>query len=1117
MIKKILLFSALVILSSSHCEQINNSANNNNVVNIQHNQSKKNNDYANGNIDNNNSQNLNDISSNTIQSNNNRANYNNVQNDNNININGQNNISHNNEPSNSAVQNNNTRQNNITDNINLNNRVNIYDDGLQSNNGKNIKQNIINNNNNIYNEINGSDKLNENNILNSNRKDENNMLNNNNFNKELFENANDLNKLQNNRENKLINVRSIKTKFAKDIWIVDKDSKTISFSIIFKNEGKRSFANKPGLLGLVLSNLLEGTKTKNGEKIKEIIENKSINISIHEDYDNIIIKISCLNKYFHEIIDLLSDLLSNATFPKDKVKVSKEAIILQLTQSKFNPTALANEKLDSIVLSKPYQLNIDETIQKIQKYTDTDIKECYKQIFDRKDAVITIVGNINIDESNKNALNDELNKLHDALKGHSNAFDPGQQTTELESYDTAHVHVTLNNPQSTVLFALPGVSRKDSDKIAIRAANSIFGKGGLGSRLFKTVRDQNGLVYHIVTTLAEMDLQSMVNGLALTRPENVNKVIDEVKKQVTILYENGISEEELHDFKINKCASYIFSTNASLLSFIENIREDGIKLEQVNDYLDKYLNLTRKDINNALKKVFDPKKLVFVSCGQPIGNNDDKKNNTESVPLSTTEDNIEKKQGEKNNISQDKDNNIKYDVNNQINIKEAVLENGMKVIVAPLNTNNSVCFGVGYYVGSADDPRSVRGISHFIEHMMFKQTKTLKTGEIKHYLDKYNKYTNAFTAYDITFYTHQCNKSFLELDMQIEADRMVNIQFDPKEIELEKGAIIEERKMRFESDPSMRYAYETVLKSLYLYSPYSDPVIGYMDQIIACNAENLKEHYDKYYMPNNAFALFVGDIDIDEAVTLCNKYFGNISRGQDIVKNRIIDPEKTGIQQKITHKSEQLTTTNLSIYYKIPHDKIKTMKQYLTCSMAMRILSSGMSSILYKKLVEEDKVLHSISADIDVSPYDISVLSINAILQDGQDIYNVEKEINKLINEFKKDKLTKELFDVEKQKYIDSFDLLLDNPIQLNQHIIFNICFGYSLDEIRNIKNILNTITFDDVKSAANDLFNINNQALVLYQMPEINQTQSKVKNENKTDNKNKKQTNSKNKHKEKA
>ncbi|MBQ9441347.1 MAG: insulinase family protein [Alphaproteobacteria bacterium] len=966
----------------------------------------------------------------------------------------------------------------------------------------------------------------------------NNMLN---FNKKLFEDAEKLDTSDAKTREKIsknkIDARSVKWGFANDIWIVDKESESITFEIRFRHEGHRNFANDPGLLALVLVNIMEGTNTRSGKQIKELIENKSINIEIHGDVDDIIITVQCLNKYFNDVIDLICDVLTNANFPEDKIKQNKEAIILEYKQAKFNPKMLADEELRYMTFVKPYRRNIDGIIEKLPQYDKKCITDSYNKLFNPENAVITIVGNIKENKPNNNDgvllekdVKTGFDKIKSALSNklkknnNVNTFNPGEQTIELAVYkdkdgkDIKYKHVNLDNPQLIVMFALPGVARTDDDKIAIRAVNSILGNGKFDCRLMNNVREQNGLVYYIYTRLYDFDLQSVLVGEAATRPDNVNKVIDEIKKQITIIHDHGITEAELKDFKINKIASNVFATSYGLLNFVVSMRHDGIKINEINNYLEKYLTLTIKDINKALVNVFDPNKLVFVSCGMDPKVINGMKSNNDAVVLNKTNDvlvQIHDKTGQddaskvKEIISQTGDNNqknststaeveeIKYDVHNQINIQERVLENGMKVIVAPLNTKNSVCFGVGYFVGGFDDPRTTKGLSHFVEHMMFKQTNNLQPGEIKHHLCKYNIYTNAFTSYDITFYTHQCNKTFLELDMQIEADRMVNIQFDPKEVELEMGAIIEERKMRMESDPTMRYAYEALWKSLYLYSPYSESLIGYMDQIQACNAANLKEHYDKYYMPNNAFALFVGDIDIDEATKLCNKYFGNISKGPEIKRNIIVDPENTGITNKMTHQSEQITTTSVQIFYKIQKSKIDTMKKLLTISIANRLLTGGMSSILYKDLVEDKKILHTISSDLDVLKYDASILSINAVLQDGQNINNVEKEINILIEDFYNKILTKELFDREKQKCMDSFDLMLDNQIELNRYIIFKLGAGYSIDEIKNVKNILNSITYEDVKATAKDILDIKNQALVLYQMPEkkdrINGTKQNV------------------------
>ena len=127
----------------------------------------------------------------------------------------------------------------------------------------------------------------------------------------------------------------------------------------------------------------------------------------------------------------------------------------------------------------------------------------------------------------------------------------------------------------------------------------------------------------------------------------------------------------------------------------------------------------------------------------------------------------------------------------------------------------------------------------------------------------------------------------MDVNLQIEADRMRNLKLDKKDLASEKEVIKEERKMRMESNPLTHYMEESALKSMYLYSNYSYPLVGYMDQIDACNKDEVKKHYKKFYKPNNAFVLIVGDITMKEALPKVKKYFGNIKKGKEHKRVRI--------------------------------------------------------------------------------------------------------------------------------------------------------------------------------------------------------------------------------------
>ena len=419
-----------------------------------------------------------------------------------------------------------------------------------------------------------------------------------------------------------------------------------------------------------------------------------------------------------------------------------------------------------------------------------------------------------------------------------------------------------------------------------------------------------------------------------------------------------------------------------------------------------------------------------------------------------------------------------------LNIQERILENGLRVIVVNTKSNNSVSFGLGYLVGAGDDPRSCVGISHFLEHLMFAGTKNISENKLKETIGKYNKDTNAFTSYDVTFYHHKCNKFFLDVDMKIEADRMQNLTLKNDLIERERNVIIEERKMRVESDPLTKFMYEGAFKTMFLYSTYSYPVIGYLDQIKSCDKEAITKHYEKFYSPGNAFALFVGDITIDEAVTKTKAYFGAIPQKSKVKRNRAIDPEETGLKYTLDNSSDSIKIRNLNMIYKIDRKFIDSLKDEITVEILVGILSSGDSSVLHKILVDQKELVYTLDTLLDIRAFDKGRINIASVIRDGVDKKIVEKEIEEIVYNFADKYLTEELFETEKKKYIDKIDLAKDSPDTMQMLILTNVCNGRSVHEINELKNIIKSVTFDDVRKMAKLLLTSDNNILRIYSHP---------------------------------
>lgn len=421
---------------------------------------------------------------------------------------------------------------------------------------------------------------------------------------------------------------------------------------------------------------------------------------------------------------------------------------------------------------------------------------------------------------------------------------------------------------------------------------------------------------------------------------------------------------------------------------------------------------------------------------------------------------------------------------NDIDIQEKCLDNGLKVIVVNLKSNGVIFGGVGYYVGSGDDPRNIVGVSHILEHMMFKGTRNLSGDDLKKIIFVNNKFSNAFTSHDITFFVHLFSKDIIDNNLKIEADRMQNLKLDSSDLAKEKEVVIEERKMRTESDPRTNFMEEAAWKSMYLFSNYSYPVIGYLDQIRSCDQKVVRQHYRKYYKPNNAFVLLVGDITINEAVEKVKKYFGNIKRGEEHKRERVIDPIDTGLKHMIEHESTQISTHDLNFIYKIDRKYFDSVKKLAILEIVGSILASGESSILYQEIVDKNKISYAIDSYLDIRAFDKGRINISTVFRENQKKDIVESQVLSVIYDYVSKYLTKELFETEKKKLLDQIEILKDNPQNMGMMILTYLINGYNLEEVRNIKSLIKSIEFEDIKSIAEKIFTKDNLILKIYSHP---------------------------------
>ena len=208
-------------------------------------------------------------------------------------------------------------------------------------------------------------------------------------------------------------------------------------------------------------------------------------------------------------------------------------------------------------------------------------------------------------------------------------------------------------------------------------------------------------------------------------------------------------------------------------------------------------------------------------------------------------------------------------------VHEHIFSNGLKILVKEDHRAPVVVSQVWYKIGSSYEPGGITGISHMLEHMMFKGTKQYPAGEFSRIIAENGGQENAFTGSDYTAYFQTLEKSRLEISFKLESDRMRNLDLKAEELLKELQVVTEERRMRTDDQPRSK-TQEQFNAAAFANSPYKNPVIGWPSDIANYKVEDLQAWYQQWYAPNNATLVVVGDVEAEQTIQLAEKYFASL-------------------------------------------------------------------------------------------------------------------------------------------------------------------------------------------------------------------------------------------------
>ncbi|WP_419765128.1 MAG: M16 family metallopeptidase [Arcobacter sp.] len=345
------------------------------------------------------------------------------------------------------------------------------------------------------------------------------------------------------------------------------------------------------------------------------------------------------------------------------------------------------------------------------------------------------------------------------------------------------------------------------------------------------------------------------------------------------------------------------------------------------------------------------------------------------------------------------------------------LDNGLQIVAIPMdNGSNVVSTDIFYKVGSRNEVMGKSGIAHMLEHLNFKSTKNLEAGEFDEIVKGFGGVNNASTSFDYTHYYIKSSSKNMGKSLSLFADLMENLTLKNKEFQPERDVVAEERRWRTDNNP-MGYLQFRLFNNAYIYHPYHWTPIGFMSDIKNWTITDIRDFHSTYYQPKNAIVVIAGDINKDDVFKLVKKHFKDIKNKKDIPTTvHMTEPKIDGAKRAIVKKDSQVEM--LAMSYHIPNFE---HKDQTALSALSELLSSGKSSILQKKLVDEKRLVNSIYA-YNVELKDPGLFLFVAVCNEGVEAQAVEKEILSIIEQIKEGKILEE--DLEKIKINTKADFI---------------------------------------------------------------------------------------------
>ncbi len=399
------------------------------------------------------------------------------------------------------------------------------------------------------------------------------------------------------------------------------------------------------------------------------------------------------------------------------------------------------------------------------------------------------------------------------------------------------------------------------------------------------------------------------------------------------------------------------------------------------------------------------------------------------------------------------------------------LDNGMQVVVLVDKRAPVVVHMVWYKVGAADEPPGKSGIAHFLEHLMFKGTDDMAAGELSETVARNGGSDNAFTSWDYTAYFQRVAADRLGLMMQMEADRMRDLQMTEEDVATERQVVLEERGQHTDSDPGALFS-EQRRAAQFLNHPYGIPVIGWRQEVERLSREDAFAFYRRFYAPNNAILVVAGDVEPEEVRALAEQYYGPLEPTPDLPERvRPQEPPQLA-ERRLSFSDPRVAQPYLTRTYLAPERDPGDQRQAARLTILAEILGgSGATSVLGRQLQFESRQAIYTAAFYDGTALDDSVFGLIVVPTPDVSLEEIEAAMDDTIEKFLEEGVDQAQLERIKMQLRASRIYAEDNVQARARRYGAALAVGLSVEDIEAWPDILQEITGEEVVAAARELF----------------------------------------------